>query len=293
MGKKLAFWERLPGPVRFALDIGRIWLGLKGLGMLWVIAGGMLPVIGVGLTTLPLSVKIPIGIFGFSVAAATVGHVRAWWKLRRVLSGWEPGSFFETYGAQRTLLLWEAVSLWAEQCPPSRYFNKGKTIVFSEKVRPLWEMLRAAQKSGELKTEGVTDEGHIILRRDELVRYAKVKGLYPHFLFPDKPLAGAKANLKPINYANEDQLNEWPIYQVAFLWHGKAPLTVMEHWNLMTREIGDTKKMLHDAVDAGKLRITRVEYYPSGFTRYVSRAELRRLCATQGYVPAFLFPEKR
>ncbi len=87
---KLALWERLPKPVRHTLDVGKIVVGLKGLGMIWAIAVSMLPVTGVVLADLPWSLKIPIGIFGIAVTTALTGHVIVWWKRRRALRA-QPG----------------------------------------------------------------------------------------------------------------------------------------------------------------------------------------------------------
>lgn len=99
--------------------------------------------------------------------------------------------------------------------------------------------------------------------------------------------------LPPIDYHKEDKRDEWPIYQVAFLWHGYEPPVIKRHWDEMNRDIQDRKNMLHAAVDRDELSPSREKRYPNGVTRYVSREELRRFCEARDERPPFLFPEER
>ncbi len=100
-------------------------------------------------------------------------------------------------------------------------------------------------------------------------------------------------NSQTINFKEEDSRTEWLVYQVAFLWHGFAPPSQKDHWDLMTRDIEDTKNMLHLAIDAGQLPITRQITGHGGFSRFVSRADLIIFATNLGIYPSFLFPSQR
>lgn len=95
------------------------------------------------------------------------------------------------------------------------------------------------------------------------------------------------------DYLNEDLINEWMIYEVAFLWHGFEPPTAAVHVYLMTRPVERTKRMLHDAVDQKRIAVTREDKFPDGVTRYLSRDELLKFTLVLNLKPAFLYPEVR
>ncbi len=102
------------------------------------------------------------------------------------------------------------------------------------------------------------------------------------------------ADRRVVNFDEEDTRDEWLIYQVAFLWHGLNPPLQHAHWDLMTREIEDTKRMLHNAVDDGMLSVSReTRTTDGGITRYVTRDELKKFADSIGQKPAFLFKETR
>lgn len=88
---KLALWEeRLPKPIRHALDLGTKVVGVKGLAMLWALGLGMLPSIAVVLAGWPLSATILAGTSAFLLGTASVGQTIAWWKRRHHLKvAWE------------------------------------------------------------------------------------------------------------------------------------------------------------------------------------------------------------
>ncbi len=92
--------------------------------------------------------------------------------------------------------------------------------------------------------------------------------------------------------ALEDSRDEWPIYQVAFLWHGKEPPTIQEHWQAMNPLVWSTKELLHEAVENGELVVSREYWASGGVTRFVSRDKLRHYAESIGEKPKFLFPEE-
>ena len=83
--------------------------------------------------------------------------------------------------------------------------------------------------------------------------------------------------------------DEWLVYEVAFLWHGHRPPSIEEHWYWMTPDIEQTKQMLHQAINTGKLRAVREYIGPQGGSRHVSRADLKEFAALIGERPSFLF----
>lgn len=95
------------------------------------------------------------------------------------------------------------------------------------------------------------------------------------------------------DFKKHDSRDEWPIYQIAFLWHGFEPPPVTRHWQQMNSDIEATKDMLHSAVEAGNLTTNRVKQRTGGLTRYISREELTRFCEERAEKPPFLFPNER
>ena len=96
-----------------------------------------------------------------------------------------------------------------------------------------------------------------------------------------------------LDFSKEDQRNEWMVYEVAFLWHGKEPPGIQAHVLQMTRDIEETKDLLHKAINEGKLAIVRQVQIGQGLTRWVNRDDLINFAKTIGARPAFLFPEVR
>ena len=80
------------------------------------------------------------------------------------------------------------------------------------------------------------------------------------------------------------------IYEVAFLWHGKEPPGIQAHVLQMTRDIEETKNLLHKAVEDGRLAIVRQIQIDQGFTRWVNRDDLVGFAKSIGVRSAFLFP---
>lgn len=83
-------------------------------------------------------------------------------------------------------------------------------------------------------------------------------------------------------------LDEYMVYELAFLWHDKQPPSIEDHWNLMTPHIMFTKDFLHKAIETGRLKVTRELLFKDGVTRFVSKAELKRFAHEIGDVPNFL-----
>ena len=100
--------------------------------------------------------------------------------------------------------------------------------------------------------------------------------------------------LQKVNFPEEDQRNEWKIYEVAFLWHDYEPPASEAHFNKMTRKVEETKAMLHLAAEEGELLLSReISIENVGLTRFVSRQSLIEFCNKNNYQPAFLFPSAR
>jgi len=108
----------------------------------------------------------------------------------------------------------------------------------------------------------------------------------------DKPIS-VVVELKNADFAKEDEREEWMVYELAFLWHGKEPPSIQAHFYLMTREIEATKMLLHYAVQAGQLAAREV-VAEGGFTRYITREALEKYIKDQrGERPEFLRREER
>ena len=86
---------------------------------------------------------------------------------------------------------------------------------------------------------------------------------------------------------NPDE-KEWMLYQVAFLWHGVTPPSIKAHFSKMTPEIKETKDMLHEAINAGQLKVIREIQTTNGLTRWVTKSELKRYARLINQSPKFL-----
>ncbi|MDR4469543.1 MAG: toll/interleukin-1 receptor domain-containing protein [Nitrospira sp.] len=105
--------------------------------------------------------------------------------------------------------------------------------------------------------------------------------------------SGTVGNVSSINFSKEDQRTEWRIYEVAFLWHDQVPPGVEAHFKQMSRDVEETKVLLHRAVESGTLPMLRQERYQNGVTRWVGREDLVRFALSRGEKPRFLFPDER
>ncbi|MBO6524539.1 MAG: toll/interleukin-1 receptor domain-containing protein [Balneolaceae bacterium] len=92
----------------------------------------------------------------------------------------------------------------------------------------------------------------------------------------------------PIATQSTKDKEEFMVYELAFLWHGKEPPSIPEHWGLLTPHILFTKDFLHKSIESGKLKITKEIRFPDGVTKFVSKEELRRFAKEIGETPAFL-----
>lgn len=102
-----------------------------------------------------------------------------------------------------------------------------------------------------------------------------------------KPVA-VVSDLQDADFEKEAKVNEWMVYELAFLWHGKEPPGVQAHFYAMTREIEKTKVQLHRAVEKDILK-ARTEVSPGGLTRYVTRDSLLIYIQNQQLpIPEFL-----
>lgn len=112
-------------------------------------------------------------------------------------------------------------------------------------------------------------------------------------LFPNwatglkKILKVLKSNI-PETAVHTKSVEEYMVYELAFLWHDVEPPSIQDHWNLMTPHIEFTKQLLHNAIESGKLKVTRELLFKDGVTRFVSKAELKRFAHEIGDVPNFL-----
>lgn len=99
--------------------------------------------------------------------------------------------------------------------------------------------------------------------------------------------------LPDADYTKEDLIEEWMIYEAAFLWHGKEPPGIQAHFVQMTRDIERTKAFLHGAIEQGLLKAKELRY-PNGFTRYVTRDALEEFIQVNDIErPAFLNKKTR
>lgn len=105
--------------------------------------------------------------------------------------------------------------------------------------------------------------------------------------------SGTIGDVSSVNYAIEDSRAEWRVYEVAFLWHDREPPGVAGHFEAMTRDIEETKALLHNAIQDGRLPMIREERSSTGFTRWVSRDDLVAFAESLGEKPKFLFHDER
>lgn len=99
--------------------------------------------------------------------------------------------------------------------------------------------------------------------------------------------------LPDADFAKEDENEEWMVYELAFLWHGKEPPSIQVHFYQMTREIEKTKANLHKAVENGLLHAKTV-VLQNGVTRFVTRNALEEYIKNQEIEkPDFLRREGR
>lgn len=112
-------------------------------------------------------------------------------------------------------------------------------------------------------------------------------------LFPNwttglkKILKVLKPNI-PETAVHSKNIEEYMVYELAFLWHDVEPPSIQDHSNLMTPHIEFTKQLLHDAIEIGKLKVTRELQFQDTIIRFVSKAELKRFAHGIGDVPNFL-----
>ena len=88
--------------------------------------------------------------------------------------------------------------------------------------------------------------------------------------------------------ARESTDEELMIYQAAFLWHGITPPGIKNHFKKITPEIQETKQMLHEAANTGRLKISREVSTQMGVTKLVKKSELRRFAKSIKEKPKFL-----
>lgn len=91
------------------------------------------------------------------------------------------------------------------------------------------------------------------------------------------------------DYEEQDWKDEWPIYQLAYLWYDRQYPRRTEWKKKMPIQVEDKWDELRLAVNKGDLS-------PSGIRNgrvYISRDEIRRYAYEQGENPPFLFPEER
>lgn len=88
--------------------------------------------------------------------------------------------------------------------------------------------------------------------------------------------------------ARESTDEELMIYQAAFLWHGITPPGIKNLFKNITPEIQETKQMLHEAANTGRLKISREVSTQMGVTKLVKKSELRRFAKSIKEKPKFL-----
>lgn len=211
-------------------------------------------------------------------------------------------------------LVYEAAFLWCGQTPPPAAVHQDAMTPEVAQMKDLLHTAIDLEKLSAKHIQAATGGYGRIVSREELQRFCQEIGVFPRFLFPDREptpeensakLAVLSAELerlllrlpKPVtNWAEEHSRNEWAIYEAAFLWHGYAPPPMALHQQVMPDPVRQTKRMLHDAANAGALSPAvddglKVRNVMVHGTRYVSRIELRRFAESIGQRPRFLFPE--
>lgn len=93
--------------------------------------------------------------------------------------------------------------------------------------------------------------------------------------------------------AEESCKDEFLIYEAAFLWHGQMPPPAAVHQEMITPDIAQMKSLLHMAIELEKLAATEHQSGIGGYSRYVSREELKRFAQETGIFPRFLFPDRK
>ncbi len=94
--------------------------------------------------------------------------------------------------------------------------------------------------------------------------------------------------LPDADFAKEDKVNKWMLYEVAFLWFGKEPPSIQAHFYQMTREMEQVKASLHKAVELGFLE-AETKVFTDGITRFLTRDGLVKYVREQKLeLPEFL-----
>ena len=109
---------------------------------------------------------------------------------------------------------------------------------------------------------------------------------------PNDPVS-VVMELKNADFSKEDKIDEWMIYELAFLWFGKEPPSIQAHFYQMTREMQFKKRWLHKSVEEGLLE-ARTQVFGNGLTRYVTRQALGKFIEAQKLEkPEFLKKDER
>lgn len=150
-----------------------------------------------------------------------------------------------------------------------------------------------------MRKKGKVSDPHVI----KFIQYFDCQKFCPGFseevAQERRRLLNARGTPESNNTALEDYLsreggrNEWLVYEAAFLWHSVSPPPVRTHELFMTPEIYQTKRMIHEAIDSGKIKSSKEIRTPQGVTRYVSEEELKNFSHSISEKPDFLFFNRR
>jgi hypothetical protein len=106
-------------------------------------------------------------------------------------------------------------------------------------------------------------------------------------------------NLNPINYQRVDQENEWPVYEIAYLWNEYDPPPIKQfmyknnHDGIEDLEVEKTFEKLWQAIKEEQLSVHNEGSRSGVGYKTISRDELERYCEEQGLRPKFLFKDER
>ncbi|GAB5512266.1 MAG: hypothetical protein Rhims3KO_36670 [Hyphomicrobiales bacterium] len=213
------------------------------------------------------------------------------------------------FNSQSEFYVFEAAFLWHDQPPPPA---NAHVLLMSHEIAQTKEMLHSCIDAGKLVTSQESKAlGGVsrIVSRADLKEFARSVGMRPQFLFPQSyqtpqqmersrkklleelPKMLAVVSVRIDDWSEQDSRNVWAVFEVAFLWHGFQPSSLPSHRKAMSKEVEQTKYMLHNAIDAEELFAVREVQTLAGATRYLQREELRRFANTIGQRPRFLFPE--
>ena len=216
----------------------------------------------------------------------------------------DPVDDLSGYDHRDRFYIYEAAFLWHELKPP---FKNLHMLYMPQEVEETKRMLHDAWQLELFRAfpdRKGTDQTGMVASRNDLAQFAENAGMRPRFLFPDNPQTQAelmesrkmlsrviseriKETLRPVaNWGDHDKKDSWPLYQIAFLWHGFEPPPVRFFERAMTSETEEARDVLRSAVHDGSLAAT---ISSDGRFWIVGKEDLKAFAEKIGSRPRFLF----